>query len=155
MRLKNFTIWRLNCTSWTGCSWRGREKEKLLWSPWETAIIQGWAGREKRRLTHKHTTKRMTCMGQGEKCEERLRVSVIVVFLVGPPVRRWHLTWKSLYNEIMNLTDRLSSLSDPPPEQTPPQKKLTLSLPKMINFKFPLQPHQKYYITQDEELGFS
>ena len=23
------------------------------------------------------------------------------------------------------------------------------------NFKFPLQPHQKYYITQYEELGFS
>ena len=23
------------------------------------------------------------------------------------------------------------------------------------NFKFPLQPHQKYYITQYEDLGFS
>ena len=32
---------------------------------------------------------------------------------------------------------------------------LTLSLPRMINFKFPLRPHQKYNITQYEELGFS
>ena len=32
---------------------------------------------------------------------------------------------------------------------------LTLSLPRVINFKFLLQPHQKYYITQYEELGFS
>ena len=31
---------------------------------------------------------------------------------------------------------------------------LTLSLPRVINFKFPLQPHQEYYITQYEELGF-
>ena len=27
--------------------------------------------------------------------------------------------------------------------------------PRVINVKFPLQPHQKYYITQYEELGFS
>ena len=33
--------------------------------------------------------------------------------------------------------------------------RLTLSLPRVINSKFPLQPHQKYYITQYEELGFS
>ena len=32
---------------------------------------------------------------------------------------------------------------------------LTLSLSRVINFKFPLQPHQKDYITQYEELGFS
>ena len=32
---------------------------------------------------------------------------------------------------------------------------LTLSLPRVINFKFPLHPHQKYYITQYEEPGFS
>ena len=32
---------------------------------------------------------------------------------------------------------------------------LTLSVPRVINLKFPLQPHQKYYITQYEELGFS
>ena len=32
---------------------------------------------------------------------------------------------------------------------------LTLSLPRVINFKFPLQPHQKYYITHYGELGFS
>ena len=32
---------------------------------------------------------------------------------------------------------------------------LTLSLPRVINIKFPLQPHQKYYMTQYEELGFS
>ena len=30
----------------------------------------------------------------------------------------------------------------------------TLSLPRVIKFKFPLQPHQKYYIIQYEELGF-
>ena len=30
---------------------------------------------------------------------------------------------------------------------------LTPSLPRVINFKFPLQPHQKYYITQCELLG--
>ena len=32
---------------------------------------------------------------------------------------------------------------------------LTLSLPRVINVKFPLQLHQKYYITQYGELGFS
>ena len=32
---------------------------------------------------------------------------------------------------------------------------LTLSLLRVINVKFPLQPHQKYNITQYEELGFS
>ena len=32
---------------------------------------------------------------------------------------------------------------------------LTLSLPRVINIKLPLQPHQKYYITQYRELGFS
>ena len=32
---------------------------------------------------------------------------------------------------------------------------LTLPLPRVINLKFPLQPHQKYYITQYGELGFS
>ena len=31
----------------------------------------------------------------------------------------------------------------------------TLSLLRVINFKFPLQPHRKYYITQYEELCFS
>ena len=31
----------------------------------------------------------------------------------------------------------------------------TLVLPRVINFEFPLQPHQTYYITQYEELGFS
>ena len=31
---------------------------------------------------------------------------------------------------------------------------LTLSFPRVINIKFLLQPHQKYYITQYEELGF-
>ena len=33
--------------------------------------------------------------------------------------------------------------------------RLTLSLPRVIYFKFLLQPHQKYYITHYEELGFS
>ena len=33
--------------------------------------------------------------------------------------------------------------------------RLTLSLSRVINFKLLLQPHQKYYITQYEELGFS
>ena len=32
---------------------------------------------------------------------------------------------------------------------------ITLSPPRMINYRFPLQPQQKYYITQYEELGFS
>ena len=32
---------------------------------------------------------------------------------------------------------------------------LILSFPKVINLKFPLQSHQKYYITQYGELGFS
>ena len=31
----------------------------------------------------------------------------------------------------------------------------SLSLPRVINVKFLLQPHQKYYITQYEELGIS
>ena len=34
-------------------------------------------------------------------------------------------------------------------------KGLTLSLPRAINFKFHLQPHQKNHMTQYEELGFS
>ena len=33
--------------------------------------------------------------------------------------------------------------------------KLTLSLPSVINLKFPLQPHQKYCITQYGKFGFS
>ena len=47
-------------------------------------------------------------------------------------------------------------------QMSPPQymhglaaRVLTLSLPRAINVKFPLQPHQKYYITQHGELGFS
>ena len=31
---------------------------------------------------------------------------------------------------------------------------LTISLPRVNNFKFLLQPHQKYNTTQYEELGF-
>ena len=31
---------------------------------------------------------------------------------------------------------------------------LTLSLPRVINVKFPLQPHQKYYIAQYEDFAF-
>ena len=34
-------------------------------------------------------------------------------------------------------------------------KGLTLSLTRVMNFKFPLQPHQKYSTTQYEERGFS
>ena len=34
-------------------------------------------------------------------------------------------------------------------------KRLTLSLPSVINFEFLLQPHQECYITQYGELGFS
>ena len=33
--------------------------------------------------------------------------------------------------------------------------RVTLSLKRVINVKFPLQLHQKYYITQYGELGFS
>ena len=32
---------------------------------------------------------------------------------------------------------------------------LTLSLPRVIIFKLPLQPHQNYNVTRYEELGFS
>ena len=32
---------------------------------------------------------------------------------------------------------------------------ITLSLLRVINVKFPLEPHQKYNITQYGELGFS
>ena len=32
---------------------------------------------------------------------------------------------------------------------------LSLSLPRVIDVKVPLQPHQKYYITQYEELAFA
>ena len=32
-------------------------------------------------------------------------------------------------------------------------KGLTLSLPRVMNLKFPLQPHQKYYVTQ-QNLAF-
>ena len=34
-------------------------------------------------------------------------------------------------------------------------KGLILLLPRVINFKFPLKPYQKYYTTQYEEVGFS
>ena len=40
-------------------------------------------------------------------------------------------------------------------DQTGCQSGLTLSLLRVINVKFLLQPHQKYYITQQGELGFS
>ena len=40
----------------------------------------------------------------------------------------------------------------PPP---PPPPLLTFSLPRVNNFKFLLQSHQKYYNTQYEEVGFS
>ena len=33
--------------------------------------------------------------------------------------------------------------------------RVTFSLPRVINVKFPLQPHEKYKVTQYEELGFS
>ena len=36
-----------------------------------------------------------------------------------------------------------------------PPTLLTLSLPRVIKFKFLLHSHQQYYITQYEELGFS
>ena len=36
----------------------------------------------------------------------------------------------------------------------PFEQALTLSLPRVINFKFPLQLHQKYYITQIKNLAF-
>ena len=36
-----------------------------------------------------------------------------------------------------------------------PKEGFTLSLPRVINFKFPLQPNLKYYCTQHEERGFS
>ena len=32
---------------------------------------------------------------------------------------------------------------------------LALSLPRVINIKFPMQPNQNYYITHYDELGFS
>ena len=35
------------------------------------------------------------------------------------------------------------------------QARTTLSHPRVINIKYPLQPHQKFNITQYEELGFS
>ena len=35
------------------------------------------------------------------------------------------------------------------------QASFTLSLPRVTNFKFPLQRNQEYYITKYEELGFS
>ena len=49
---------------------------------------------------------------------------------------------KSRKCEIMKATSRLSSLQ------------LTLSLPRVINFKFPPLPHQKYHITQHGESAF-
>ena len=43
----------------------------------------------------------------------------------------------------------------PPPPPPPPTPLLTFSLPRVNNFKFLLQSHQKYCNTQYEELGFS
>ena len=40
-------------------------------------------------------------------------------------------------------------------EAADPAIGLSLSLPRVINFKFLLQAHQLYYVTQYEELGFS
>ena len=39
--------------------------------------------------------------------------------------------------------------------RSPVWPQLSLSLPRVINVKFPPQLHQKYYITQYEEFGFS
>ena len=46
-------------------------------------------------------------------------------------------------------------LAPPPPTPSFVRASITPSLPRVINFKFLVQPHQKYHITQFEELGFS
>ena len=49
----------------------------------------------------------------------------------------------------------LHSICRAPHEKKVGQCVLTLSLPRVINIRFPLQPHQQYNITQYEERGFS
>ena len=50
---------------------------------------------------------------------------------------------------------RNTNANTPPVNRAWQMVLLTLSLPTVINFKIPLQPHQKYEITQNGELGFS
>ena len=52
------------------------------------------------------------------------------------------LSYRALHFQLQPLQLAAQS-NDPPPENMP----LTFSLPRALNIKFPLQPHQKYYIT--------
>ena len=61
---------------------------------------------------------------------------------------------RTLVRQVRFKPLRLLTLPLPSSKRTFSQA-LTLSLPGVINFKFPLQPYEKYYITQYEELGFS
>ena len=57
-----------------------------------------------------------------------------------------HTVWYNIFGEAAEEIWNWSPLGE---------KGLTLSLPRVINLKFPLQPHQKYYITQYGEFDFS
>ena len=57
-------------------------------------------------------------------------------------LRRRRGSWAWTWNEVWRTRGMLEHI-------------LTLSLSRAINVKFPLQPHQKYYITQYGERGFS
>ena len=60
----------------------------------------------------------------------------------------------SSHERLVNVIVNISSAALVHPVQ-PIHGRSTLSLPRVINLKPLLQPHQKYYITQYEELGFS
>ena len=84
-------------------------------------------------------------------------------------VNRWLLRISNVRQKAVSYPDFLSFLrrhenSSPGPNELSlcilvswprRNRSLTLSLPRVINSKFPLKPHQKYNITQCEELDFS
>ena len=114
-------------------------------------------------------------------CVTHYPTKLISFWTLFPPGNlRWHRTPIHLNSNIASIpvttrrghvdrsctpTWRLHniSLSDRPGLETHgtislkfgPVKCLTLSVPRVINLQFPLQPLQKYYITQYGELGFS
>ena len=72
-------------------------------------------------------------------------------------VSEWFMCW-TWEGGVGSTLTRVTVFLEKRPALSMPQLipvDLTLLLPRMINFKFPLQPHQKYYITRYEEPGFS
>ena len=70
------------------------------------------------------------------------------------PSRKTNLVWIRFGNN-NNFISVTGSWNQHIPEQKRMKETLSLSLPKVINVKFLLQPQQEYYTTQYGELGCS